>query len=85
VFKTECKQASGGKYAFHDIQIDTDTLFDDDEDQECLIQAFKWKLDGNHKKICATRISYSSLKNLNGKEMRLISHNGDLNITNAHI
>lgn len=37
VFKTECKRASSGVYMFPDIKVDTDTLFDDDEDQDCLI------------------------------------------------
>ena len=40
VFKTDCKKCIQGKYEFNGIQIDTDTLFDDDEEQDCLVQVY---------------------------------------------
>lgn len=71
VFKTECKRSKGGKYTFEDIQIDTDTLFDEDDDKECLIQAYKYKENGYHNKLCEIRVSYKDLKDNNIESGRL--------------
>lgn len=85
IFKTECKKSTGGKYTFQGIQIDTDTLFDDDEDQECLIQAFKYRESGYHVKICEGKLDYKTFKNLNGQSMTILKSSGDLNIIAPHI
>lgn len=52
VFKTDCKRCTKGKYEFHGIEVDTDTLFDEDEDQQCLIIVYEYKVNGYHKKVC---------------------------------
>jgi len=52
VFKTDCKRCTNGKYEFHGIEVDTDTLFDDDEDKDCLIVVYQYKENGYHKRVC---------------------------------
>lgn len=67
VFKTDCKKCIRGKYEFNGIQIDTDTLFDDDEEQDCLVQVYQYKVNGYHVKICSGNINYRTIKNLRGQ------------------
>ena len=65
VYKTDCMTAKGGRYTFTDIQIDTDTLFNEDDDEECQIQVYKYKENGYHQKVCQGTVTYADFKNAN--------------------
>ena len=58
VYKTDCKTETGGRYVFTDIEIDTDTLFNEDDEEECLLQIYKYKEKGNHKRVCEGKFNF---------------------------
>ena len=75
VFKTETKPAQRGKHSFDMVQIDTDTLCDDNDNQEILIGVFAYNSSGNHKKISQGYTSYGDLKNANGATVTIAGTN----------
>jgi len=85
VFKTDCKRCTNGKYEFHGIEVDTDTLFDEDEDKECLIIVYEYKVNGYHKKVCSGAVNYRTFQNLQGNQMTILNHKGDLNLVRPFV
>ena len=51
VYKTVSMLPRVNKYSFSAVTLGTDTLFGGYDDQECLVQAFVFKLNGSHKKV----------------------------------
>lgn len=51
IYKTECMNRSGGKVKWNTINVDTDTLCNNEDDQEIMMQIFEYKTSGNHKKV----------------------------------
>ena len=50
VYKTETTSKQGGSFEFA-VTIDTDTMCDDNPDQEIMFQVFSYQESGKHKKI----------------------------------
>ena len=63
VFKTETKTPMQGRHTWNTIIIDTDTLCDNIDDQEILLQIFNHNPNGNHSKISQATITLGQLKN----------------------
>lgn len=51
IYKTECKVPKMNKFEYSMVTLGTDTMFSGHDDQECIIELFKYFPNGNHKKI----------------------------------
>ena len=61
VFKTETKPQANQLITWNKIMVDTDTLCDNNYDQEIMIQIFKYSPKGSHKKMDQGQITLTKL------------------------
>lgn len=61
VFKSEVKPEVGGKHSWNTITIDTDTLCNNINDQEFLVQIFQYQKNGSHVKISQASLTLGGI------------------------
>ena len=49
IYKTECKLPRMNKFEYNIVTLGTDTMCDGHDDQECIIELYKYMPNGNHK------------------------------------
>ena len=80
VYKSECKDRRLGEYKFQKVQIDTDTLCRNDDDESIFIQIFEYHPSGTHKKCSQGYTTLADLKASNGSKLSIKTEGGSASI-----
>lgn len=85
IYNSASKTPLRGAYHYIGTTLGVDTMFGHPEEGECLIQAFEYKQNGNHKKKAQTYLPLSAVRESTNGEIRVPIGKGELIFKNTHL